>query len=409
MKSRKAEKQKSIERDPQRSLWWYLPPVLGLLFLAGGSYLVGSFRKTEDIFLLQALVFICLGGALFGLGIRRYFTAPAAELLKSLKRFYLVWVLSMLLSLLSVFLPNTAWILVPVFVLLGLYGTPLLGLFGGTLLLMTTTLLAGGSVGIFFLYYVSGCFSVMIFLPLRKDFHIAGPMTLSLLCLLICEMSGVILTAGTRLRFEQFILPGLNMVLTAIFLFVGIRYYATRVLYPNRDLYQYLNDTEHPKLAELRRANKKEYLQSIHTGYFCERIATTLEMDAEICKCAGYYHRLCPGDREEREAFFGQMKIPEPVQEVLREYKEYLAREKGAKLQRRETAVLLCAQTVITVLLAVFEKDPEAQPDVDRLVDAAFARFDNGGAFSDCDITVRDLTVMKRIFKEEKLYYDFLR
>ena len=78
-------------------------------------------------------------------------------------------------------------------------------------------------------------------------------------------------------------------------------------------------------------------------------------------------------------------------------------------ITRRETAALMCAQTVILTILSLFEKDPGARLDVDRLVEAVFHRFESGGTFRDCDISARDLYVMQNLFREEKLYYDFLR
>ena len=44
-----------------------------------------------------------------------------------------------------------------------------------------------------------------------------------------------------------------------------------------------------------------------------------------------------------------------------------------------------------------------------KLTDAVFDRFIKRGNFNECDITFSDINRMKKIFKEEKLYYDFLR
>jgi hypothetical protein len=47
--------------------------------------------------------------------------------------------------------------------------------------------------------------------------------------------------------------------------------------------------------------------------------------------------------------------------------------------------------------------------DYDYIIDNVFKRFDETDAFVDCDITIKELVIMQKIFKEEKLYYDFLR
>jgi hypothetical protein len=272
-----------------------------------------------------------------------------------------------------------------------------------------TVLLSGGGAGIFFLYFVSGVFALIFFLPLKKDFHILIPLALSLACLLVCEMSGILLTRNATLSAEQFLLPAANMIVTALILVGGIRFYSSKVLYQLRDLYQYLNDTEHPALVKLREKDRKEYLQSIHTAYFCDRIGKKLGLDTDVLKCAGYYHRLCPAKAEEREAFYEEMNFPGEVRKVLNEYEDYLLRTKKYSIVSRESAVLLSSQTVIMAVLTLFEKSRETTPDIDRIVDAAFAKFEEHGTFFGSDIGFREYLIMKQTFKEDKLYYDFLR
>ena len=55
------------------------------------------------------------------------------------------------------------------------------------------------------------------------------------------------------------------------------------------------------------------------------------------------------------------------------------------------------------------KKDKNADIDTGKLIDAVFDRFVSRGTFSDCEITFSDISKMKKIFKEEKLYYDFLK
>ena len=174
------------------------------------------------------------------------------------------------------------------------------------------------------------------------------------------------------------------------------------------DLYQTLCDTENEKLLELKNDSPKEYMLSIHTAYFCDRVSTSLGLDADIVKCAGYYHELTPENREDREDFYDEMKFTEGLKNILDEYKEYILNP-GISLVRKESAVLVCSRTVVMTVMALFEKDKNADIDTGKLIDAVFDRFVSRGTFSDCEITFSDISKMKKIFKEEKLYYDFLK
>ncbi len=399
-------------KKEKTSYWWYLPQILALVLTGGLCLLIGHLRGFQVTELLQAVCFSVLGISILGLTVRRaypYNPDHKSFDLQNLKRFWICFFAYLVLSCICVYLPNTSWPFVAAYVILGLFSDRVIGMVGGSVLLMITVLLSGGGAGIFFLYFVSGVFAMIFFLPLKQDFHILLPLSLSLGCLLVCEMSGVLLTRNATLSMEQFLLPVANLILTALMLIGGIRYYSSKVLYELRDLYQYLNDTEHPALAGLRERDRKEYLQSIHTAYFCDRIGKKLDLDTDVLKCAGYYHRLCPVKMEEREAFFEEMNFPGEVRKVLNEYEDYMLRTRKYAISSKESAVLLASQTVIMAVLALFEKNREISPDIDRIVDAAFGKFEEHGTFHGSDIGFREYLIMKQTFKEDKLYYDFLR
>ncbi len=60
------------------------------------------------------------------------------------------------------------------------------------------------------------------------------------------------------------------------------------------------------------------------------------------------------------------------------------------------------------VLLAL-ENESGDKADFDRIIDMLFLKLFDDGDFNGCNITVQELRAMQKIFKEEKLYYDFLR
>ena len=63
---------------------------------------------------------------------------------------------------------------------------------------------------------------------------------------------------------------------------------------------------------------------------------------------------------------------------------------------------------IVTSVKAAYAEDGQAQVNFDRLVDDIFSRLFKDKTFDKCNISVGELRTMQQVFKEEKLYYDFL-
>ena len=134
-------------------------------------------------------------------------------------------------------------------------------------------------------------------------------------------------------------------------------------------------------------------------------------MDSEALKCAGYYYRFCPIDPVERAEFFESESFPGPARDILTEYSDFIAKRTRNRLKSRECAVLLLSHTIILAVIALYEKNPDADisQQIDTLVDATFSRYEKTGIFRESNLTMNDCSTIKKIFKEEKLYYELLR
>ena len=127
-----------------------------------------------------------------------------------------VWC-SLLFSLACAFLPAGGWPFLAVFVVLSLFSNLSVGIvFSGVFLMIAT--LWGQSVGIFFLYFISGVFAACLFQHLEQEFAIGIPLFLSLFCLLLCETANVVLLANEHLSLEQFLVPAANLIVSGILL-----------------------------------------------------------------------------------------------------------------------------------------------------------------------------------------------
>lgn len=392
-----------MEEKNKKYGWKYFLLELGVLVLGtAGMWILGGIRKEAADRLLGNCCMALFGLAVTGFVFRREYLRDTLDYNNGehVPRFWLCVYMGLLSAFLCGFLPVGGWPFLVVFVMLSLFSNMGTGILVSSMLLMIAVLLSGGTVGSFVLYLVSGTFAAALFHHLEKDFKIGGSLCLSILCLLVCETANLVLVANDRPDFEMFVIPAANMIISSILLLGCLKIFSSMVVYQYREKYLDINDTENPVLAQLRQENKQEYMHSIHTAYFCERIAKRLGLDADALKSAGYYYRM----GEKLPQLMEEKQFPPAVREILT---EYLTRKKSVR--KKETAVLVCSDTVVTSVLFMLEKGADKQLDFDRVIDAVFKKLLEDGSFDCCNITMEELRTMQRIFKEEKLYYDFLR
>ncbi|MDE6214157.1 MAG: hypothetical protein K2M70_11870, partial [Lachnospiraceae bacterium] len=64
---------------------------------------------------------------------------------------------------------------------------------------------------------------------------------------------------------------------------------------------------------------------------------------------------------------------------------------------------------IVSSILYLFAKDPKAELDYAQLIDTVFRKKFETDELWENDISLGQLYKMKKIFLQEKLYYDFLR
>ena len=79
------------------------------------------------------------------------------------------------------------------------------------------------------------------------------------------------------------------------------------------------------------------------------------------------------------------------------------------KVVSKETIVVLFSDCIVSSILYLFEKDPKAQLNYKQLIDTVFKKKLETDELWCNEISLAQLSEMKKIFVEEKLYYDFLR
>lgn len=371
---------------------------------AAGIFLTeytGVIRQGTD-YMLCHMVLVALGVAILGFGLRMSLIRGELDYdnEEHTGRFWLCFLAGMAVAFVSAFLPTAAWPFLPVFVLLGLFGNRSLGVLAGAVLLTIPVCLTDCGAEVFLMYLISGFFGVLLFRKLENGFQAGGPILLSLSCLLVCETAGTVLVRNARPELEYFLLPAANLIVSGILLFGFLQFFSKKIVYRYRENYLDLNDTENDMLSDLKQRDRSAYMRCVHTAYFCERIGTRLGMNQELLKCVGYYHIM----GEELPELMETHSFPPEAVEVLEEYLH------GKKFPRhKETAVLLASEAVLGEILQLLEENREQEVDYDKVIDGIFERYEEAGTFRQCDISLREYHAMHKIFKEEKLYYDFLR
>lgn len=393
-----------MEEDKRRlSVMLFVPEFVFLPLVVAGILGVSYWEQIAFDKTLCYIVMAGLGILLVGFRVRREYLDDELHYDNGehLLRFWLGFLCGMVAAFVCVFLPVEGWPFLPIFVMLALFSSPVAGIVASVVLLMIPAMLGEAALGAFFLYLLSGIFGVSLFCRVDSELKVGIPLFLSVLSLLVCEMADLILIANKRPSVEDFVVPVANLIISAVLLLGLIRLFSSQVTYQYRVQYLELNDTENEILSKFKQDNREDYFHCIHTAYFCERLAAKLSMDVAALKCAAYYHKLV----EQDPGCMKKYKIPPLTQQILNEYMNFA----HTAVQSRETAVLLCADMVVDEVQKVFREDPSAEPDYGQMIDGIFEMFETQKSFYESNVTIRDLDIMYKTFRQEKLYYDFLR
>lgn len=323
-------------------------------------------------------------------------------------RFFLCFFAGLFFSFCCAGLPAGGWPYVAVFVLLALFSNSLIGICGGTTLLMISMLLSGAPLDVFFLYFISGTVAVCVFSRLDENYKVGIPLVISLIILSVNLTAQIVLAEEGKLRPEFFLIPLMNVVITCILLLAILKLFSNLVIFKYRERYMEINDPECPLLVELKNTSREEYYRAVHTAYLSDKIAKKLQLDDKVAKAGGYYHRIgiLKGENtwENVQQIAQEYRFPPEVGQVLEEYLK-----KDSRILNKETAVLYFADAVVNAILYMMEKSSDEKLDYDQIIDTVFQKKQDKPCFRDCKITIGEFYAMKKIFKEEKLYYDFLR
>lgn len=323
-------------------------------------------------------------------------------------RFAVTYLFCLVAAVFLPFLPVAGWPYLVFFVLLGVFSNGMTGLVAGSLCLLMSVNFAGCDYGVFWLYFISGMAGIMLFATLDEEFKVGIPVLISLLVLALSLTANVILFTEEKLSIAQFMIPGINLMVCCILLLVSLKMVSSMVIHRYRDKYMEINDPECPLLVQLKELSKEEYYHAIHTAYLGDKVARSLGIDDAAVKACGYYHRIgkLTGENtwENVSAICDKYHFPPKTKQILKEYVD-----PDERIISKETIVVLFADCIVSSILYLFAKDPKAELDYEQLIDTVFKKKFETDELWGNEISLAQIHQMKKIFIQEKLYYDFLR
>lgn len=327
-----------------------------------------------------------------------------------LLRFVGVYIICLLLSLALPLIPPAGWPFLPIFLVLSLFSDSMTGMVGGCLCLMMTVMTGNvNTYGDFFIYFLSGTVGIMFFKGLDETYLVSARIFSTLLVLAVCLCTNYVLMVNEVFNYQLFLLPIVNVAISLLLLVIILKYFSAVAVHKYRIRYLEINDPEFPLLVELKEKNKEIYYHAVHTAYFADRIARRLKLDDQAARGAGYYQYigLLKDNKNTWEEISRIGKEHEFPPKLMLLLQEFTAEE--LPLKTKESAVLLFADAIVVTISKFFKEKPDMSVDYKLLIEAVFQKKLDKGLLNHCEITMEELTEIKKIFLEEKLYYDFLR
>lgn len=331
----------------------------------------------------------------------------AAERRDHFYRFTVVFVIGLGLCIGMTWMPYLLWPYLILCVWLTIFSNMQIAMGAFLYLLSFHALLAEMQMTQWIVFCLIGMTGIVLFSDEKVTLAFRMPLFEALLCqscfLLLLDFS-----LQRRLTFDAALFVAIQLFVSFMVLLISLKVLCLHVLHKDFNRYQEINDPEYVLLTELKKRNSKEYYHAIHTAYFCEKIARKIGADEMLAKAGGYYHRigLLRGNKNLKNllAIAREHRFPPALVQLLKEYGT-----KNVNPTSKETAIVIYADAMVSSVSFLYEQDKDAKLDFERVANVVFQKQMDSGILKDCEITMKELSVIRNTFMEENLYYDFLR
>ena len=320
-------------------------------------------------------------------------------------RFFIVFIVCFFVSIGMIFAPTSTWVFLSIMVVLSMFSNPMIGLTAGSILLLMTCLLSGSNMYVFYLYFMIGLLGVSFFRNLGLDFQVAPPMVLSCTSSLVLQTAYFVIFESQPFTLSVIFMPLLNLFINMVLLVLILKYFSRLSMYLLQDKYSDINDQEFPLMANLKLEDKDAYFEAIHTAYLGERIARKLNINDKAVKGCCYYYkianRMIINEKGTEVSIAEFYDFPKDLQALIAECQQGYY---GSK----ESCVVLTSNKVIKTILLSQQHYKDKKIPYHVIINKIFEKFGETDILNNCDISIKELRIMKNTYIEENLYYDFL-
>ena len=264
------------------------------------------------------------------------------------------------------------------------------------------------TMGQFLLLFLTGLCGIVSFSVMNREYRYAGSLAAYICFLMIAQISYAFLDEETLANSDTFLYIAIQLFAAFVLVLAILKIFGKIHIYSDLSVFEKMNDPEYELLAQLKKIDKKAYFHAVHTAYFADKAARKIGADHMLAKAGGYYHRigLIQGqDTIQNTLLVGtSCKFPVSLMDLLKEYGTKI----GTQLSK-EAAIVQIADAVVSSISYLFEKNDSLQVNYEQVVDVIIRKKMDKGDFSYCELSLKDLQQIKLMFKEERLYYDFLR
>lgn len=255
---------------------------------------------------------------------------------------------------------------------------------------------------------LTGMIGAVLFSGLDRHFRYGGSLFAYLVAdLVVYSLFFVLVQEGTAFG-DAALYLGIQLFASLVGLLLLLKLFGNLCIYRDDDAFARINDPEYNLLVRLKELDRDAYFHAIHTAYLSEKVARRIGIDPALTKAGGYYHKI--GLLQGKDTIQNTILVATAdkfPRSLIRLLKEYGIKNNGKV--SKEAAVVQIADVVVSSVSYMFRKDKNAVLDYDKIIDVIIKKKIEGGDFAYCQLTMEELSEIKKCFAEEKLYYDFLR
>lgn len=198
---------------------------------------------------------------------------------------------------------------------------------------------------------------------------------------------------------EDYLGAVFGLFLNVILMAIACRIYQVYRWENPEYVYKKINNPEHELLLLLSQNFPEEFMLSVQVANQCEKLAEKLELDINVAKALGYYHRIGILKGKDIKAstmsYAYKYDFSQKLTDCLRQYYE----AKTTPPTSGEVVICILTRDIISA-----RKHVESQKDdqTDKVVDYVFQKRMAQGLLDNCNLTMGSITEIKRLIKDNK-------